>query len=447
MATPLATLKARRADALNQLEAVVASADRKGSLTADEEARGAKAARTIEKLDKKIAYRDQVRSGTVVVRNEPTTYGKGSPNSYVADLVRASAPAWPGHHEANTRLQKHAKEMAVEANSGKAKTRRHIASQTRELRRSPGPETRAMDTTSASGGSFVTPVYLEGEYAPFRQFGRVFVDQCRKEPLPEYGMTVYLPAVNAAAGVATQSTQGSAVTESDPTSGYLSANLTTLAGQVTVSQQLLDRAGPNFRFDQLIFDQLRRDYNFGFNQAVVTAALTGAQTPTIPTTALTISQFYSDVAAAKAAIATASGVVLPATHLFAPQATWEWLASRTDANGHALIVPNANGPFNALAAGDGASVAEGDTGYKVLGLNVFADGGIPESSGNAQVVVAHMPEVWVFEGDLVPRVIPQTLAQNLQVLVQLYSYSAVIVRYPHAVATLTGSAYPATPTF
>lgn len=414
--------------------------------------------KTLRREEKLAEARAEIRTSTVTVTNEPKTYGENSPNSYVADLVRSSSPVWPGHQDALQRLARHSHELAVDSQSNsteRARVTRALRERNRtengvEARKSVQTllETRAgMDTTSASGGSFVTPVYFVQDYAPFRQFGRVFCDQANKQPLPEYGMTVYIPAVQAAAGEAVQSTQGSGVQETDPTAGYLSANLSTTAGQVTISQQLLDRAGPNFQFDKMVFDQLQRAYNFTFNQGVVTAALTGAGTPTIPTTALTISQFYSDVAAAKAAVATASGVVLPATHLFAPQATWEWLASRTDSNGHTLIVPNANGPFNAIAAGEGASIMEGDTGYKVLGLNVYEDGGIPLSSGDAQVVVAHMPEVWVFEGDLVPRVIPQTFAQNLQVLLQLYAYSTVIVRYPHAVQTLTGAAYPASPTF
>jgi hypothetical protein len=48
-----------------------------------------------------------------------------------------------------------------------------------------------------------------------------------------------------------------------------------------------------------------------------------------------------------------------------------------------------------------------------------------------------MPEVWVWEGDLVPRTIPQTYAQDLAVLLQLYAYVTCIVRYPLAVQTIT----------
>ena len=462
--TPLTELTAltaieKRADAVHQFERLTDDLSNSGrtELNPAEKRTRKTLRRTIRKCDKEIRAARSGRS-PAIVRNEPKTYGEGSRHSYYADLARSSSPQWTGHHAALERLQKHSHELTVDAATDPA-TREHLVRSLRTVHRDNPAEARravlkvesrvGMDTTAASGGSFVTPVYDVADYAAYHQFGRVFCDQVNRQPLPEYGMTVFLPALSGPAGVASQATQGTGVQETDPTAGYLSSNLVTEAGEVTISQQLLDRAGPNFHFDLMIQDQLRRAYNFTFNQAVITAALSGAGTPTIPTTPLTVAQFYSDVAAAKAAVATAAGVILPATHLFCPQASWEWLASRTDDSGHPLMVPTVNGnqAVNAQGAGPGMSVAEGDTGYKVLGLKVFEDGGIPLSSGNAQVVVAHAPEVWVWEGDLATRTIPQTFAQNLQVLLQVYAYYAVIVRYPKAVQSLTGAAFPANPTF
>jgi hypothetical protein len=78
------------------------------------------------------------------------------------------------------------------------------------------------------------------------------------------------------------------------------------------------------------------------------------------------------------------------------------------------------------------------------GLPVFEDGNIPVASTYNRVVVAHMPEVWFWEGDLVSRVIPQTYAQNLSVLLQIYAYVGSIVRYPLAVQSISSS-YTGTP--
>jgi hypothetical protein len=108
---------------------------------------------------------------------------------------------------------------------------------------------------------------------------------------------------------------------------------------------------------------------------------------------------------------------------------------------HPLIVPLANGPFNAFATGnqDGFVPYEGNTGYKLLGLPISKDLNIPTPGAGAdQAIVGNLDEVWAFEGPLVPRVVPQTLAPNLAVLLQLYSYGTAIVRYPLAVQAISG---------
>ena len=179
-----------------------------------------------------------------------------------------------------------------------------------------------MDTTAGSGGSFVTPQYFVADYAPWRQAGRVYADQSHKLPLPDFGMTVFLPAVSGPAGVGTQATQNTGITETDPTAGYLSSNLTTLAGHVVVSVQLLDRAGPNFQFDQMIFDQLTRKYNQQIDSYLLTAALANASAVTytsgapVFSGAIPANSFLSKVAAAKSAMATTDGTILAPNRIF-----------------------------------------------------------------------------------------------------------------------------------
>jgi hypothetical protein len=131
-------------------------------------------------------------------------------------------------------------------------------------------------TASAAGGggaAFVIPVFYEGQYAPYREAGRPFADACNQRPLPPYGMTVYLPAVQSAAAVQSQSPEGGGIVENDPSAGFIAGGLVTTAGQVTVTQQLLDRAGPNVQYDQIMFDQLRRDYARKWDKYVLVQAL------------------------------------------------------------------------------------------------------------------------------------------------------------------------------
>ncbi len=403
---------------------------------------------------------DATADGSKVI-NEPRTYGPGSTNSYFADFVRSQSPQWKGHDEARARLAKHATEVSSEMRSGSAEglraasavkeayrggSARDVAYAQNELRDRFDAETRTgMDTTSASGGSFVTPQYYVSDYAPYRQFGRIFIDAANKQALPDYGMEVYIPSVSNAAGVGSQASQNTGIDETDPTAQYLSAALNTLAGQVTVSQQLLDRAGPNFAFDKMIFDQLNRAYAVAVDQYVLTQAIATAGT-IAANTSFTVPYAFEKIGQAKAATVDAAGTVLPATHAFFTPARWEFISTQSNTNGAPYVQPNYAGVFQAIAAGSaGMPNVEGDTGFTISGLNVFEDGNIPLQSTVDQTIVAHMPEVWVWEGDLVPRTIPQTYAQDLSVLLQLYAYVTCIVRYPLAVQTVQWTANVAWP--
>lgn len=393
----------------------------------------------------------------VTVGREARTYGPGTGNSYIADFVRSTQPGWAGHAEACERLHRYAVEVEGEMRSGSKEGTRarrllrqiHQQNESRSRSALEQVETRVGMTTGAtSGGSFVTPYYeAVADYVPFRQPGRAFIDLTNKQPLPEFGMTVYLPAVNNAAGIAAQVGQNQGVTEIDPTAGYLSAGLTTMAGEVIVSQQLLDRAGPNFHYDVMVMDQLKRAYNQAVDLFVLQQALANAGSLSY-TGSISVAGTYSKVGGAKAAIATASGVVMSPTHAFYDPARWEWLAAQVDSTGRALIVPNYAGAFNALGAGaDGTPTFEGFTGYKFNGLPAVEDHSIPvPGSGSDQIVVAAMDEIYTWEGDLIPRVLPQTLASNLSVILQNYAYIAVIARYALAVQAISGSAFT-TPTF
>ena len=397
------------------------------------------------------------------VKHEPRTYGPGSSHSYFADFVRASSPQWKGHKAATERLAKHSSEIsavlrdnpasdeAMRAKGAVYDTNRANGSEgaeyaMSELRGRFDAETRAgMDTGSTSGGSFVTPQYFVSDYAPYRQFGRIFIDAANKQSLPDYGMSVYIPAVSNAAGISSQSSQNTGITEQDPTALYLSSALNTLAGQVTVSQQLLDRAGPNFAFDKMVFDQLNRAYAVAVDQYVLTQAIATAGVITA-TTSFTVPYALQKVGQAKAATVNAAGTVLPATHAFFTPSRWEYISTQTNTNGAPYVQPSYAGVFQAIAAGtSGKPITDGDTGYTLGGLNVFEDGNIPLQSTYDQTIVAHMPEVWVWEGDLVPRTIPQTYAQDLSVLLQLYAYVTCIVRYPLAVQTIQWNANVAWP--
>jgi HK97 family phage major capsid protein len=441
--------------------------------------------RADEKRARKIEEaRSEITPAPVKVTKEPRIYDEGSDHSFFIDQARASHPGLAGHAEAVERQNAYAYEVATHLARNDKEGKRARKFITQQIRRaddshtardavkmleargraerdarssSSGAEYRTpMSTALGFGGELVTPVYLESDVVPYRSAGRAFADVCNKQPLPDYGMTVYLPYVASPAGVAAQVGQNQGIQETDPTTGYLSSNLTTQAGQVTLSQQLLDRAGPNFAFDLLVWDQLNRVYAPAIDQYVLSIALANAGTITYTTTPFslypesgsnpyTASSFAGKVSQAKAAIRTTAGTFLNPTHLFVQPDRAEFMAAIPDSTGRPLIVSNPQGPFNAAGAGsaDLDFGVEGPAGFRFAGLPVHTDYNIPAQSGEStyeQAVVFTANQVWYWEGTPVTRAVPQTLANDLAVLLQLYSYVGAIVPYPKAIQVINGAA-------
>lgn len=468
-------------------------------LTEDEEKRSRKLLKKIDELDAEIVgeKRSAERQRTLAEArqivapvepalttqvDEPRVYGKRSRNSWFHDqhILVNSSPMDPRRLEAQARQMEWSHQVERELANG-SKAAAGIEKQIRSEMRRQGEQSvegklaefrergrTAMEskveqrgittgggaTASAAGGgaaAFVSPVIFIDEYAPYREAGRAFVNQLHHQPLPDYGMELYLPFVSGPAAVAAQ-TEGSAVQETDPTMGYLSGSVGTEAGQVTVSQQSLDRTGPGFAFDKLIFDQLSRDYDpkldvYALSQVLAVATSQSYTGTFAVSTASGVGGFLGQVNGAISTINTAPGTFLNPTCAFMIPSRWQYIAAWADAEGRQLIVPERYGPFNAsgTAAADGAPVIEGYTGYSFAGLPVFKDANIPllGTTTTDQVIVGDLSEVYWFEGQPVDRVLPQTLAGNLQVIIQRYGYRGIIVRYPAGVVSINGSAMAA----
>jgi len=498
----LTTLVEERDRLSAELDSLVSRLEHSQEMSPEDEARSSELIASIDEVDRRIAEENdrarraeqlaeaRKRAGLVVrdsdsvrVENEPMVYGDDSQFSYWFDMTALALQGHPMQDDARQRMAKWSQQVGAHIRD-KTKLGRSAAKQIRTAVRTkeaadrminnmraavelgPEVEVRAMTTGQGSGGSFVTPAYFVSEYAPYREYGRAFADATNRQPLPDYGMVIYLPNVvspagvqpqgestgNSTGGIPTETGEGTLVNETDPTAGYLAAGLQTMTGQVTVSQQVLDRAGPNFSFDKLIFDQLNRDYapkvdTFVLNTVLATAGQNvwsgnNGVFELIASTLPGSGGFLGQVTKAKATIRTTEGTVLNPTHLFMVPQRWEFIAAWADSQGRPVVVPDYAGPWNAIAAGSqtGDEGVEGRTGYRFAGLPVFADANIPTpATGADQAIVADMAEVYFWEGALVPRVIPQTYAQNLQTLIQIYSYVACLVRYPKCVQSISGT--------
>ena len=416
--------------------------------------------------------------------NEQLVYGGGRPTSYYHDTITLSRgnvmdPSYRAAYERMMQWSNQVEHEVAERSAFGREAERQLREITRcdnEVRHEraieevrargrvagdlkDGSESRAVGITSGGGGSvsaagggaasFVTPIFAT-PYIPYREYGRAFADQCFKAPLPDHGLAIYKPVVTGPAGV-TQWTENVGVTEVDPTAGYQVATLAIFAGEVTLSQVVLDRMSPDYRFDLMCEDQLRRDYDPKFDKYVLAQALANATSQAYTgafglSVASAAGGFYGQVSKAKAAMRKLIGTVLNPTHLFLDPARYEYIAAWADAQGRALIVPEYAGPFNAAGnSGDGDAGVEGATGTRFNGLSVYTDANIPTTttSNFDQALVGCLSEVEVYEGNAINRVLPQTYGTQLLTLLQRYSYGTVLVNYPGAVTAINGSAMTA----
>ncbi len=85
------------------------------------------------------------------------------------------------------------------------------------------------------------------------------------------GLRFYLPAFSSTAGTSMQ-TEGAAITETDPSTAFQSAQVGTAAGMATISLQLADRGfGGGGSFDAVIGRQLQQQLEESVNGYVLSA--------------------------------------------------------------------------------------------------------------------------------------------------------------------------------
>lgn len=400
---------------------------------ADEQRAAEDRARHAEEARQAKAARARVRYGlgdgpSVVVRSEARTYGPGRGHSYFGDLARSSF----GDVAAGDRLARHAREVDVEAATVGTF------------------ESRALSTNTGVGGTFVPPAYLVSEFVPYAREARPFADACNCQDLPAGTDVINLPKVVTGTAVAPQGTQNTPVLETDLTDVYISAPVTTMAGQQTVSLQLIEQSPINF--DEMVMSDLASAHAQTIDSQVLNGSGTagnltgvlqmlGIDVITYTSTTPSGTALYPKVAKTLADIRQNRHAA--ATHTWMTPERWYWLAAQTDANGRPLVIPNAQGPWNAQAAMADLPAVYGPAG-SFLGSVVYLDANLPQNlgTGNNQDVVltAKMDDLYLYESAPVARALPQTLGNQLSVLIQLYSYVAFLPnRYVTSVAAVEGS--------
>jgi len=110
-----------------------------------------------------------------------------------------------------------------------------------------------------------------------------------------------------------------------------------------------------------------------------------------------------------------------------------------------LFLPAANGPMN--VAGLLQDVDSQKVVGRMHGLPVVTDPNVPTDGGTGgtehPVFVMRSSDLVLYETGVRSRILPETRANTLTVLCQLYGYLAFAIRYPQSVVQIVGLTAPA----
>lgn len=383
---------------------------------------------------------------------EPRTYSRESNRRGVSFFGDAYRAQFSFDGRARERLERHAREVEVE---GEAKVERDSGS----------PQERAQTTTTFAG--LIVPQYLTQLVALLIRAGRPFANSVFHMPLPEGGMSFIVPRGTTGAAVASQTPENTAVQNTDEVWANLTVNVNTIAGQQDVSRQSLERGTPGI--DELVYLDLAGAYHAEIgrqalngsgasNQMLGMFQTAGINAATLFGAAPTYTSFNSKLAGQIAAVAGAGAGIDPQLIVMHPR-RWGWLNSLVDTAGRPIIVPTAQGAYNAGgintdpgAYGDGGTNAGGEvdvSGFRIVGsmqgLPILTDANVPITVGteSEDLVGVYDPSKIILweDGDGMPTQLrfEQTLGNQLTVKLVVYGYAAFTAgRYPQGVGKIGG---------
>jgi HK97 family phage major capsid protein len=371
---------------------------------------------------------------TVVRVKEQSVYQKGDPRrSYMQDLIRLSMNI-DDTGQARDRLFRHAQEVATSPEY---------------------QEFRDLTRVDGSGGYAVPPAWLMNQYIELARPGRAFANLVQRQPLPGGTDSINIPKLLTGTAVAVQTADNLTVQQTDLTDTFINAPVRTIAGQQGVAIQLIDQSP--IAFDDVVFRDLVAAHAAATDLQVFAGTGSNGQvlgvnlTPgilTVPATAVTTQGVYSAIANAIQQVH--STRFLPPEVIVMHPRRWGWFLSLLDTQQRPLFLPTANSPMN--VAGVLEAVASQQVVGQMHGLPVVTDpnvsitdgGGGSGTGGSDDIIyVTRASDLVLWESGIRARVLPETKAANLTVLLQIYNYLAFSAgRYPQATAVITGLTPP-----
>jgi len=400
-------------------------------------------------------------AGPRVVK-EARVYDEFSPHSYFMDRVAIAEGAGDAMAAAaQTRMARYDAELKHEirrrSREGRRAERcigeyyrqdvvevnRRVVGERQAEARALGTGGGALSSAGSGAAAFVSPYYALQAFAPFRGIHRTFADQCATLALPSFGLQVYVPTISSTVSVS-QQTEGQAVSETDPSTALVGAQIATVTGQVTISQQISDRGfNGGGSFDIIVSRQLQQQLDEKIDLYVLNQALAGAAA-VAGQSSFTIGGFYQDLAAARERLTDTAGTRLRPTGLFTTSDFYSYVTRQVDDQHRPIVTPQF-APGFPLAGGDEQTSWSRFTGTVLPGgVLWFTDDTIPTfgTTSEVQLVVSAPDEAMLLlEGDAIFSVYPQTDAASFELVAGLRSYVAAIARYPSGTATVFGAAY------
>jgi HK97 family phage major capsid protein len=388
---------------------------------ADEEKRAGNAAGAIR--------RAQLIESRISVTNEARTYEKGNGRSYLVDLAKAQIL---GDTDSRARLDRHALEVASE------------------------PEYRALNRTDGTGGYFVPPIWLMDDYEALARAARPTANLVTNNQLPAGTDSINVPKIATGVTTAIQTADNQSVSATDLTDTSVSAGVKTIAGAQTISIQALEQSPVNF--DQIIFADLLAAYATNVDVQVLSGAnsagevkgllsATGINAVTYTDTTPTVAELYPKLADAINRVHTTR--FLAPTVIVMHPTRWAWMLAALDSSSRPLVVPNAQGPTNAIGTFGGV-VSEQVVG-NIMGLPVVTDPSIPTTLGTGtnedRIIVMRSSDSYLWESSVRTRVLQEVNSATLGVTLQVYGYLAFTAeRQPKSISVISGSGL-STPSF
>lgn len=314
-------------------------------------------------------------------------------------------------------------------------------------------EYRDLSRTDGSGGYAVPPAWLMDQYVELARPGRAFANLCNTQPLPGGTDSINIPKLLTGTSTGVQTADNAALAQVDLSDTFINASVRTIAGQQGLAIQLIDQSP--IAFDDLVFRDLVADYATQVDRQVLNGSGTNGQVlgvhgtagiQTVAATSVNIQGVYSAIANAVQLVHTQR--FLPPTAIVMHPRRWGWFLSLLDSQQRPLFLPAANGPMN--AAGILTNVASEQVVGQMHGLPVVTDPNIGTTFGSQTptgtedvIYVLRASDIVLWESGVRARVLPETKAQNLTVLLQIYGYLAFsAARYPASIVEITGLTAP-----